>query len=193
MTPCMNATRSWGSTGCFLCCLTAWQMSSRAPLQHKNILGDCEIISGNVLLECLPSSRATCTKGFCCLQQRVPERKWSGANSQQKRHPAALCESQGWCYCPWEDKPEPWNTLPSFPIFTSRWPLWNEETWSMCLSLSQMTKSCWWTMLIPSCLDPKSSWVHYSSLWLSKELQMSDFWKIWERLKGINYSFCSLW
>lgn len=30
-------------------------------------------------------------------------------------------------YCPWEDKPEPWNMLLSSPIFTSRWPLRNKE------------------------------------------------------------------
>ena len=155
------------------------------------------IILGKVLLEYFPSFRATATKGCCSLWQCVSERNGSGTSSQQKRHPAALCKSQRWCIAreTTNQSHETCSRLPPFSRPDGRYETRRHEVCAWVLS--QMTKPCWWITLIPSCLDPKSSWVHYSSLWLSKELDFpSDVWfcgKIWEGLKGINYSFRSLW
>lgn len=195
MTPCVEATSSWWSTGNFIHgLLDKGPTGQQVPPQHKSILDDCDHTGWGVpgvfpLFQSYRHQGLLQSVALCAKEKQ----QWCKRPAQK----AALSPLQKpkATFGPWEDKPEPWNKLPSSHFHIQMAVM--KQGNMVCLSLSEMTKPHWWIMLIPSCLNPSSSWVHYSSLWLSKDLDFpSDVWfcwKIWEMLKGINYSFHSLW
>lgn len=96
--------------------------------------------------------------------------------SERKKHEWCKLPAQKVMCGPWEDKPEPLNKIPSSHFHIQMVVM--KQGNMMCLSLSAKTKPCCWSMLIPSCLNPNSSWVHYSSCGSPENqifLQMSDF------------------
>lgn len=123
------------------------------------------ITLGKAFLEYSPLSellapRPVAVHGTVCRRETgVVQAPSTKGSAQPSAKPKVTCG-------PWEDKPEPWNKLPSsqFPIQMAVMKQGN----MMCLSLSAMMKPCWWIMLIPSCQNPNSSWVHYSSLALQR-------------------------
>lgn len=166
VTPCVKATRSWGSTGNFIHgLLDECPAEQQVPAQHKSVLDGCGH-TAEVFLGCFPSCRAPGPKACCSLWCCVSEGSRSGASPQHKGcpQPSALCRRGRVAH---GRQPEPQNQLPSSHFHIQMAVM--KQGNMMCLSVSERTKPHWWRMLIPSCLSPNSSWVHYSSLWLSKE------------------------
>lgn len=113
-----------GALGIFyMDCLTNAQQSSRfhpSPNTFRMIV----ITLGEVFLEYSPSFRATGTKACCSLWHSVSETGVVQAATQK----AVLCKSPKWRLVHGKANQSP-VTSSHLPIFTSRWLLWNKETW----------------------------------------------------------------
>lgn len=167
MIPCVKARRSWGSTGNFLHGpLDKCPAEQQVPSHPKHILDDCDHTGWGVP-GVFPLFQSYRHQGLLqSMARRVRNR--SGANCHTK---GSALQKPRVTFGPWQGKPEPYNKLPSCHFHIQM--AVTKQGNMMCLGLFEMTKPHWWIKLIPSCLNPNSSRVHYSSLWLSKELDFS--------------------